>query len=249
MRTLLVLLAMSISSASALQVDGVPVRGKIHTVSVADIRDAIRAVQDNVSRVEVLSADLMHVYFNACDLGWIAVKRLSEAPSDPVWPGWYCSGRGVEDPEVFQFMRTANELYVFPVMTPDKPRRDRTRMRPLDSSARHRLVALLADGRNWYHGGYTLIQTRPDPRNIGVLFRSGRSELVLFFSSSFTSYSGSVQGSFNGQHVSDMLEDGPGKKLTEWGRRFAQSELGLTNKSKQTIQRTTAHPSRHLSHD
>ena len=238
MRALLVLLAAAIvSSASALEVDGIPVRGKIHAVSVADIRDAVRAVHRNVSHIEVLNTDRMRVYFKPIDLGWIAVQRLSEPPSDPIWPGWYCSGRGIDDPNVLQFMRTASELYVFPVMTPDEPRRDRTRMRLLDSSARQRLVALLANHQNWYQYWYKLILTKPEPRNIGVLFRGGPGELVLFFSCSFTSSSGRIQGAFNGQHIGDMLEDRPGKRMDEWSRRFAQPELGPTNRSDQRTAR------------
>jgi hypothetical protein len=228
MRALLVLLATAIaSSASALQIDGIPVRGKIYTVSEADMRDAIRAVQDKVSSVEVLSADRMHVYLKPSDLGWIDVQRApAGSRMDRTQPQWSCYGRGVGDPEVFQFMRAVNEVYVFPVMTPREPRRDRKHMRLLDSPARRRLVGILADQKGWYHGAYTLILTRSEPRNVGVLFRKGQSELVLFFSTSFTSYSGLIQGSFNGQHVSDMLEDGPGKRLDEWSRRFAQPELG-----------------------
>jgi hypothetical protein len=238
MRTLLVLLAtVIVSSASALQVDGVPVRGRIYAVSLADIRDAIRAVHDKVSRVEVLNADRMHVYFKPSDLGWIAVRRAHSKPPDP-FPKWSCYGRGVDDPEVFQFMRTAKELYVFPVMTPDEPRRDSRQMRPLDSSARRRLVDILAHHQNWYQGWYKLILVAPEPRNIGILLRNGQSELVLFFSGSFTSSSGRIQGAFNGQHVSNMLEDSPGKKMDEWTRRFAQPELGPTNRSNQAMERT-----------
>ena len=130
----------------------------------------------------------MHVYFKPIDLGWIVVRRdpYAKDRTDHTWPGWFCSGRGVDDPEVSQFMRIANELYVFPVMTPDEPRRDRKRMRLVESSARRRLVDLLADHQNWYQGGYTLLSVEPEPRNIGVLFRSGHGELVLFFAHSFT---------------------------------------------------------------
>lgn len=236
--TLVLLTAVIASTASALQVDGIPVRGKIHAVSVADVREAMRAVQEKVSSVEVLNADWMHVFFKASDLGWIAVRRDNNPSSDPTWPGWLCWGRGVEDPEVFQFLRTANELYVFPVMTPDEPRRDRKRMRLLDSSARRGLVGILGGQTNWYHGGYTMVLARPETRNIGVLLRKGQSELVLFFAGSFTSSSGRIQGAFNGQHVSNMLEDVPGKKLDDWSRRFAQPELGPPNRSNQAMQRT-----------
>jgi len=248
MRALLILLATAIvSSASSLQVDGVPVRGRIHDVSVADIREAIGAVQDKVVRVEVLNADRMHVYFRVSDLGWIAVKR-GQFAIDRTQPKWSCEVRGVDDPEVSQFMRTASELYVFPVLTPDEPHRDNKHLRPLDNEARRILVRLLAEHRNWYHGAYTLISGR-EPRNIGVLFRRDRSELVLFFSRSFTSSTGLILGNFKGQHITDMLEDNPGEKMEQWSHRFAQPELATANGSNQTIQRTPTPRSAHISHD
>ncbi len=248
MRLLLVLLALPIvCRAAPARVDGIPVSGRRGDVSVSDIRDAIRAVHDKVSRVEVLNPKRMHVYLNPRDLGWIAVRP------DPFpkagWPRWSCDGRGVDDPEVSQFIRSTDELYVFPVLTPDNPRRDNKHLRRLDEQARRVVVRLLSDHRSWYQGGYTLISTRPEPRNVGVLFRSGPGELVLFFSSSFTSYSGRIQGSFNGQHVEDMLEDNPGKKLEQWSHRFAPLELAATNRSNQTMQRTPTHRSPKITHD
>ena len=226
MRAFLVLLVTAIgASASSLQVDGIPVRGPSRAVSDSDVRNAVRAVHGKVSRVEVLNADRMHVYFKPIDLGWIAVQREQNRPSDPIWPGWVCNGFGVDDPKVSQFIRVADELYVFPVMTPDEPRRDRKRMRRLDSSARRKLADLLAGQESWYRGGYKLIKVRAEPRNIGVLFRRGRNELVLFFSSSFTSSAGRIEGAFNGRHVVGMLEDDPGKEMERWRRRFAQPEL------------------------
>ena len=248
MRLFLVLLALPIvCSASPRRVDGIPVRGNVSSVSVADIRDAIRAVKDPVSSVTVLNTDRMRVYFKPTNLGWIGVRRDPDAKRRPDrrFPGWWCDGRGVDDPEVAQFMRSADELYVFPVPTPDHPRRDAKHLRQLDEPARRRLVRLLTDQRNWYHGGYTMILAEPEPRNIGVLFRSGRSELVLFFSGSFTSSAGRVEGSFNGQHVSNMLEDDAGKEMEEWSHRFAQPERPPPKRSNQAMERT---PDRRTSH-
>jgi hypothetical protein len=230
MRALLVLLATAIaSSASSLLVDGIPVGGNAHSVSVDDIRHAMKAVSDTVSRVTVLNADTMHVFLKPTDLGWVAVKRphFTKPPTDPTYPRWWCDGRGVDDPEISQFMRTADELYAFPVVNPLKPHRDDKHLRPLDTQARRILVSLLTDHRNWYQGAYNLIIVEPVPRNIGLLFRRDRSELVLFFSHSFTSSSGLIHGAFNGQHVEDMLEDTPGKKMKQWSHRFAQPELAL----------------------
>ena len=237
MRALVVALALPVvCSASPARVDGIPVSGRRGDVSASDIRDAIRAVHGKVSRVEVLDPKRMHVYFKPGDLGWIAVRP--DAYPKPGWPRWLCDGRGVDDPEVSRFMRSADELYVFPVLTPDKAQRDDKHLRQLDDNARRRLVRLLADHRSWYQGGYTMISTEPEPRNIGVLFRGGGSELVLFFSGSFTSSAGLLEGAFNGQHVTNMLEDDAGKKMEDWSHRFAQPERPPPKRSNQAMQRT-----------
>jgi hypothetical protein len=240
MRLFIVLLTLPIvCSASPRRVDGIPVRGNVTSVSATDVRDAVRAVKDPVSSVTALNADRMRVYFKLRDLGWIGVRRDPYAKHWTArgWPGWNCDGRGVDDPEVSQFIRGADELYVFPVLTPDKPHRDNKRLRRLDDQARPALASLLSDHRSWYQGGYTMISARPEPRNIGVLLRRDSSELVLFFSSSFTSSAGLIQGAFNGQHVSNMLEDAPGKKMEQWTRRFAQPELAPTNRSNHAMER------------
>jgi hypothetical protein len=245
MRLFLVLLAVPVvSSASPRRVDGIPVRGNTRSVTAADIRDAIRAVQDPVSSITVLNADRMRVYFKLTDLGWIGVRRdqFAKQRTDHTWPGWLCDGRGVDDPEVSQFMRSADELYVFPLLTPLKPHRDNTHLRRLDDEARRRLVRLLTDHRNYYQGGYTMIIVEPEPRNIGVLFRRGRSELVLFFSGSFTSSAGLIHGAFNGQHVQDMLEDNAGKKMEQWSHRFALPERPPPKRSNQAMERTARSP-------
>ena len=210
--------------------------GRRGDVSGSDVHDAIRAVHGEVSRVEVLSAKRMRVYFKPRDLGWIAVRP--DAYPTPGWPRWLCDGRGIDDPEISPFIRSADELYVFPVLTPDEPRRDKKRLRRLDDQARRALASLLSDHRSWYQGGYTMISARPEPRNIGVLFRRGSNELVLFFSSSFTSSAGLIKGAFNGQHVEEMLEDAPGRKMEQWSGRFAQPELAPTNRSNQAMERT-----------
>jgi hypothetical protein len=218
-------------------------------VSVSDIRDAIRAVHGKVSRIEVLNVKRMHVYLRPRDLGWIAVRPDPYPSSDPIWPRWLCDGRGVDDPEISQFIRSADELYVFPVLTPDEPYRDDKHLRRIDEQARRVVVRFLSDHRSWYQGGYTLVIPKPEPRNIGLLFRRGRAELVLFFSHSFTSSAGLIHGAFNGRHVEDMLEDSLGKKMEQWSHRFAQPELAPTNRSNQTMQRTPTRRSHQTSHD
>ena len=201
MRTLVVLLVTAIvSSASALQVDGISVHGRSRVCSVSDIRDAIRAVHEKVLRVKVLSADWMHVYFKPIDLGWIAVRRdpYAKDRTDHTWPGWFCSGRGEDDPEVSQFMRIANELYVFPVMTPDEPRRDRKRMRLVESSARRGSSTYSPTIRTGIRGVIRCSAWNPNHETSASY--SGAATVNSCYSSlnSFTSSAGLIQGTFNG---------------------------------------------------
>jgi hypothetical protein len=179
----------------------------------------------------------MRVFFKNADLGWMAVHRNSNA-KDPTQPGWLLDGRNVEDPEVSQFVRNADELYVFPVPDPLEPRRDNKHLRRLDGEARRSLVRLLTHPGNWYHGVGSLITGRL-PRNIGVMFRSGGSQLVLFFSPNWTSSAGWIQGTFNGQYVMDIFEDDAGKEMEKWSHRFAQPELAPPKRSTKTTQRTS----------
>src|ERR1043166_6110276 len=111
-----------VSSASGLQVDGVPVLGNTRSVSEADIRDAMKAVQGDASKVMVLNADRMHVFCKPADLGWMTVERVRSAhpPNDTTSPRWWTEGRRLDDAQVSEFMRRANELYVFPVLDPRK---------------------------------------------------------------------------------------------------------------------------------
>jgi hypothetical protein len=228
MRALAVLITIAISAtlrAESIHVDGVLVRGRVHDVSASDIRNAIDAVSSKVSQVVVLSADKLHVYLKPADLGWVAVRNygVTRPKGSLKWGSdWLC----VDDPQVLQLIRTADEDYIFPVATPDNPHRASNHLRRLDDGARGKLVRLLGNHDNWYQGGYSMLRVAPEPRNIGLLFRHGRNELVLFLSSSFTASSGLATGVLDGQHVCDrMLEEKPGKKMEEWTRQYAQSEL------------------------
>ena len=140
---------------------------------------------------------------------------------------WECRCKGADDPDVLTVIRGADQAFVFPVSTPDKPRRDKARQRLLDPAARRKVGQILGNRLSWWQGGYSLIQTRAEPPNIGLVFRKGKDEVVLFFTSGFDSYAGHVNGTLNGQHISDLLDKKPSKQMQEWRRRYAQPELAL----------------------
>jgi hypothetical protein len=79
------------------------------------------------------------------------------------------------------------------------------------------LLRLLCDRQNWYHGLITALE--PSKQSFGLVFRSGRDELVLFFNDL------TIEGSFRGRRTLGMLEDKPRKEMKEWARRYAEPEL------------------------
>jgi hypothetical protein len=212
---LLVVGATMAQASDARRVGGVPVYGRSHDVELRDIRSAIKvgASHGTVFKVEVLGPRDIRVHLR--NLGYIHAWRFVDdhdwafGPHPAMW-----------DPDVLRLIKSANEVYVFPVTTPSKPHRDDKHMRLLVGQARRDIVRLLSQERNWYQGHYSLMSVEPEPTNVGLIFRRGRSELVLFFSGE-----GFAEGSFNGQYVADPLEFKPGKKFVNWSARYAQVEL------------------------
>jgi hypothetical protein len=134
------------------------------------------------------------------------------------------AGRGREyaiddDPPVLDLIRTADQVYVFPVTNPHKGHRHDKRLRLLDAEARGKIVHLLGDRQNWWHGGWGLLTSTEPRKDIGLLFRQQRNELVLFFDGTL------VDGTFNGQFTSGLFDDKQAKKLEQWKCRFARTEL------------------------
>ena len=219
MRALLVLLvvigATFAQASDERRVDGVPVYGRSHDVELRDIRSAIKvgASHGSVFKVEVLGPRDINVHLR--NIGYIHAWRFVDdhdwafGPRPAMW-----------DPEVLRLIKDANKVYVFPVTTPSSPHRDDKRMRLLVGEARREIVRLLSKERNWYQGHYSLISLEPEPTNVGLIFRRGRSELVLFFSGD-----GFAKGSVKGEYVADPLEFEPGKEFVKWSARYAQVEL------------------------
>jgi hypothetical protein len=140
------------------------------------------------------------------------VTFVSSASDDVVAVEW--SG-------ALPFMHRAEAVYVFPVTTPMEPRRNDKHLRLLGRRAARSVVQLLGKELNWYNGLYTIVEAADQPANVGLLFRAGKDELVLFFSEM------TVQGTFQGKRVGGMLEDEPRTKFEEWKRRYARPELAV----------------------
>jgi hypothetical protein len=132
------------------------------------------------------------------------------------------------DPPVLALIRTADEVYVFPVLTPLKPHRDDVHLRLLASEARQKIARLLGERQNWWHGGWGHLLVDDGSTDVGLLFRHQKNELVLFFCG------GVVKGTFNGEETFGLFHEKRAKTLEEWKRRYAHPELsaksGLTRR-------------------
>jgi hypothetical protein len=117
------------------------------------------------------------------------VVTLLSAPT-----GLDAEGIETPAPELLHFIGTADQVYAFPLNDPLKPHRDDKHLRLLASKARRKLVSLLRGARNWFQGFDDSISIGPQSRNVGLLFRHGENELVLFLSAG-----GMVDARSNGQ--------------------------------------------------
>ena len=221
-----------------MRVDGVRVYGMIHEVSTGDIHAAIAdfvstsSDKNKPAALEVVSRTEMRAYSKARDWGWVAVLRIPRGDlghrNEFAWVAWGISIG--QTPDALRLIRNAEEVYIFPVRNPLKPHRDDKHLRLLTAEARRKVCDLLGDERSWWQGMYELAVVNDGSPGIGLLFRSGRSEVVLF-TSSFTD----EEGTFNGQHIAGLLDDERGRRQMEaWKHRYAQPELamksGLTNR-------------------
>jgi hypothetical protein len=125
--------------------------------------------------------------------------------------------------ELLRFMRSADQIFVFPNPTPRKPRREDKRIRLLPPDARRELMSLIGHQRDWYDGWDNRFDPGgPPPKDINLLFRRGRDELILFF------YPGEViDARFNGRRQPFRWSFGPAsyEGIERWKARYAQREL------------------------
>jgi hypothetical protein len=208
-------------AADTWRIDGVPVYGKIHEVPTSEIRQAIDTATDRTKippkkprAIEIVSRTEIRAYWPERALGWIPMRGglVSNHCLFTMWAS------GVEDtPEALRLIRSADEVYVFPYPAGAEPRRDDKHLRPLGGEARRQLAALLGQRSHWYSGFYHLAVV-PDS-GIGLLFRKGPHELVLFF------LHGIAKGTINGRSTSGLLEDPMAEQFAKWQKAYAKPEL------------------------
>jgi hypothetical protein len=95
-------------------------------------------------------------------------------------------------------------------------------MRLLTGEALRSLIRLVGHRQNWYVGWDNRFGAGPPPQDIGLLFRRGKDEFVLFF------YPGEmVDARFNGQRqdVRWSLDGRAYKAMEQWKGRCARREL------------------------
>ena len=214
-----------VTIAGAIEVAGVKVRGRTASVSVADIRQAVTTgigTGRTASSAEVVTRDEIRVYLDPPELGWIPVSRQRVSHVDgSTLIEWHGTVKSISEPDVLACIKGADHVYAFPVAKPLRPHRDKTQMRLLDSRARSEVVGLLGTSGNWYEGFYKLIIADEGQRGLGLVFRRGRDEVVLFWSQITR-----VEGTFNGRYINGLLDDRTGKpRMERWLRRYAPREF------------------------
>jgi hypothetical protein len=133
-----------------------------------------------------------------------------------------------QQPEALRLIRTAKEVYVFPVRVTENqrsevtPHGDYKRARLLGAEASRSLRRILGKESNWFHGHDSTFGMGPEPKNVGYIFRRGKDEVVLL---------GFMRWRFRaivfGSPTSGSLEEKASDKLDEWKKQFARSELNI----------------------
>ena len=228
-----------LSARETIRVDGVPVYGRIHDVTRADIHTAIADCDDKPAAVEVVGDAEMHAYLRERELGWVPCRTCYPGASAPATtaqyghPCWGCAGLSIIlIPEGLHLIRTADEVYVFPVRYSTlpstriagdshlNPHGDYKRSRLLGPKARRALVRLLGHEKRWSHAQDSRLFMGRQPGDVGFLFRNGPNKLILFCSAGAT-----LQGPFNGQNTGGFLEEKPAEELENWKKQYVQPEL------------------------
>jgi hypothetical protein len=221
-----------IAGCNSMEVDGLQTYGRLQDVSIADIREAIAATDssDKFSALAVAGRDEIHACFRNPDLGWLFIRRCPADPSTGLKYKWMAWGMPAYDPEALRVIRAADVIYVFPLRNPAEPHRDDKHERALKPEARAKLVALLGDQRNWWQGGYGLVVEQPEPPDVGFVFRTGSSQLVLFWEDYL------VAGTLNGQYIKGLFDKS--EELQRWKRRYSSAELLAAQRSNHAMQPT-----------
>lgn len=220
--------ARQLSVSEATLVDGIPIFGRVDAVIDEDIREVIKEATDNSNSeakkpraIEVMSADEMHAYLPERALGWRPLRLGPVVESDgQEHLRWGSCSWGIDNTDgALHLIRTADEVYVFPLSNPSKPERDDQHLRRLGPNARRDLVQLLGYKKDWFQGHYSLIWVEPPEPSVGFVFRRGNNELVLFFTDTV------AEGTYNGENTSGLLDHSREKQFERWKKRYAKQEL------------------------
>ena len=214
-------------SEAAADVDGVKMYGRTYKVSDADLREAMAAYKATRGAkpvaVEVINPNEIHVWSQDRERGWRPVQRLEvHQPDGRVELKWMLYGRAIWIiPEALKLMGTARTVYVFPVATPFAPHRDDRHLRLLGTEARISLERLLGNEAHWLHGFDNRIWPEgvPVPTDIGLLFKDGGNEAVLYLFSQ--------RGWFNGEESGGSLDIEVEREFEAWKQKYAQAELDM----------------------
>jgi hypothetical protein len=217
-----------LSESEAIVIDDVPVFGRVDVVSENDIHDVIKEATDNSSSeprkpraLEVITADEMRAYRRERDLGWRPM-RLGPViePDGREHLSWGTNSFAIQGmPEALRLIRTAEQVYVFPLPNPSKPERDDKHLRLLGPSAWRGLMRLLGYSKDWFQGGYSLLILQPPDPSVGFVFRRGNDELVLFFTDTI------AEATYNGENTGGLLDHTREKQFERWKKRYAKQEL------------------------
>lgn len=226
------------SSQAPSQIDGVRVHGRVSAVSTTDIRQAIAAVMsdsdDKPISLEVINSKEIHAYRKPPHLGWVPVVREVSVDTDgSEHPFWDVEEHGIGDySKALRVIKSADEVFIFPVTTPLTPHRDDKDLRLLTGEARRRLIRLLGNKKSWYLGLYDIFGPEHPAPNVGFVFRARKSELVLF-----GTFGPIIVGTLNGEHIQGMLDEGAAQELEMWKKTYAQRELSTKLARLQTLRR------------
>ena len=237
---LFAVLAVTQLAASPTQVGGVRVYGRTNEVRTADIHDAIKeskraAHLDGAGQLvalEVINRNEMRSFFRRHILWWELVRHMQVTDAHgQLLRSWDCSYFDITMlPHAFEQMRSASSIYIFPVRyktlepvrtgsTEVEPYWDQNRFRSLGADARRELVGIIGHEKDWFHGMNDVVTTEPEPENIGLSFRNGSKEVILYFTQC------GIGGRVNGQRTSGTLQFKTAERLESWRRKYAQPEV------------------------
>jgi hypothetical protein len=154
---------------------------------------------------------------------FLALVESTAAKSSP--------GRVIWDiPEALRLIRTAEQVYVFPVTVIRRsgssggvePHGDFRRVRAIDADARRKLGRLLGKRGSWCHCFDNTFGVGLEPKYAGFIFQKKEDKLVLL---RFLRWH--TDGTFNGENIGGSLEEKASDKLDEWEKRYARPERGF----------------------